>query len=56
MKSLYAVPVSALEGDNVVRSSKRMPWFEGPALLEYLENLPVSDAAQTARCAFPCNT
>src|SRR3984885_4455691 len=27
-ESVYAVPVSALEGDNVVRHSKRMPWFE----------------------------
>src|SRR6202451_2048176 len=41
IKSLYAVPVSALEGDNVVRRSPRTPWFEGPALLQYLENLSV---------------
>src|SRR5579871_6008640 len=31
VRSLYAVPVSALEGDNVVRKSARTPWFEGPA-------------------------
>src|SRR6202163_1422047 len=43
IRSLYAVPVSALEGDNVVRRSPRTPWFEGPALLNYLENLGVSD-------------
>jgi sulfate adenylyltransferase subunit 1 len=36
----YIVPVSALEGDNVVRSSARTSWFEGPPLLEYLETLP----------------
>lgn len=36
----YIVPVSALEGDNVVRRSARMDWFEGPPLLEYLETLP----------------
>src|ERR1700751_11830 len=35
IENVYAVPVSALDGDNVVRRSKRMPWFEGPALLEY---------------------
>jgi sulfate adenylyltransferase subunit 1 len=43
--NLYAVPVSALEGDNVVRQSKRMPWFEGPALLEHLETLQLADRA-----------
>jgi len=42
IQSVYAVPVSALEGDNVVRHSKRMPWFEGPPLLEYLESIPAS--------------
>src|ERR1700683_4223479 len=30
IKDVYAIPVSALEGDNVVKRSKRMPWFEGP--------------------------
>jgi sulfate adenylyltransferase subunit 1 len=39
--SVYPIPVSALEGDNVVRRSKRMPWFEGPSLLEFLEEIPV---------------
>ena len=37
------VPISALQGDNVVRSSSRIPWFEGPPLLEYLESVPSSD-------------
>jgi len=51
--SLYAVPVSALEGDNVVRKSARTPWFEGPALLEYLEALRVSDSAGEGPLRFP---
>jgi bifunctional enzyme CysN/CysC len=34
------IPVSALEGDNVVRRSCRMPWSESPSLLEYLETVP----------------
>jgi sulfate adenylyltransferase subunit 1 len=42
--NVYPIPVSALEGDNVVRRSKRMPWFEGPSLLEFLEEIPVSQA------------
>src|SRR5208282_3692460 len=53
IKSLYAVPVSALEGDNVVRRSKRMPWFEGPALLEHLETIPSSAGSASAPLRFP---
>jgi bifunctional enzyme CysN/CysC/sulfate adenylyltransferase subunit 1 len=53
IRNVYAVPVSALEGDNVVRSSKRMPWFEGRALLEYLETLPASGASPDAPLRFP---
>lgn len=39
----YVVPVSALEGDNVVHPATRMPWFRGPAILEYLENVPIAE-------------
>jgi sulfate adenylyltransferase subunit 1 len=53
IRNVYPVPVSALEGDNVVRGSKRMPWFTGPALLEYLENLPASGALHDAALRFP---
>ena len=38
---LVAVPVSALEGDNVVNRSTHMPWYQGPTLLEHLEAVPV---------------
>jgi sulfate adenylyltransferase large subunit len=44
-ENVYPLPVSAVEGDNLVRRSERMPWFQGPALLEYLEDLPVDDEA-----------
>jgi sulfate adenylyltransferase subunit 1 len=36
------IPVSALAGDNIVRGSEAMPWYEGPSLLELLESLPSS--------------
>jgi sulfate adenylyltransferase large subunit len=35
----HVVPVSALDGDNVVRRSERTPWYGGPSLLELLETL-----------------
>lgn len=53
IRNVYAVPVSALEGDNVVRSSKRMPWFTGPALLEHLEKLPATGASSDSALRFP---
>jgi sulfate adenylyltransferase subunit 1 len=37
---LKAIPMSALDGDNVVERSLRMPWYSGPTLLEHLENVP----------------
>nr|BFF09710.1 GTP-binding protein [Microbacterium flavescens] len=39
---LHVLPVSALEGDNVVDRSDRTPWYDGPALLELLETLPAA--------------
>ncbi len=34
-------PLSAKDGDNVVEKSNRTPWYEGPALLDFLENVPI---------------
>lgn len=41
LRSVTVIPVSALEGDNVVAPSTNMPWYEGPTLLEYLETVPL---------------
>jgi bifunctional enzyme CysN/CysC len=42
------IPVSALEGDNVVHRSGNMRWYQGPTLLEYLETVnPVGAANST---------
>ncbi len=41
-KDLTFVPVSALAGDNVVKKSVYTPWYEGLALLEYLETVAVA--------------
>jgi bifunctional enzyme CysN/CysC len=37
-KSVRAIPLSARDGDNVVRQSTRMAWYRGPALVEHLES------------------
>jgi len=43
LEDLHVVPVSALEGDNVVEPSERTPWYEGRPLLRILEELPTAD-------------
>lgn len=35
------IPLSALEGDNVVEKSENTPWYEGKSLLDYLETVPI---------------
>jgi sulfate adenylyltransferase subunit 1 len=49
----YAIPVSALEGENVVTRGENTPWYRGPSLLELLETLPVSGSPDSAALRFP---
>ena len=41
LPDVTCIPVSALAGDNVVEPSERMPWYDGPTLLRYLEEVEV---------------
>jgi sulfate adenylyltransferase large subunit len=45
------VPISALDGDNVVDRSQRTLWYQGPTLLEHLETIPLraGDALESLR-------
>jgi sulfate adenylyltransferase subunit 1 (EFTu-like GTPase family) len=47
------IPISALDGDNVVHKSKRTPWYQGPALLEHLESVPLAHDRDGADFRFP---
>jgi bifunctional enzyme CysN/CysC len=38
-----AIPMSGLKGDNVTAPSTSMDWYDGPTLIEYLEQVPVGD-------------
>ncbi len=38
---ITCIPLSALDGDNVVEKSDRTPWYEGPSLLDFLETVPI---------------
>tara|TARA_Y100001968_G_scaffold121336_1_gene110417 strand:+ start:1197 stop:2405 length:1209 start_codon:yes stop_codon:yes gene_type:complete len=41
-KDVKFVPISALEGDNVVTFSDKTPWYEGPTLLGHLESVHIA--------------
>lgn len=55
LSALTVVPVSALDGDNVVDRSERTPWYSGPTLLDLLETLPAADERE-AGFRFPVQT
>lgn len=50
---LTVIPVSALEGDNVVERSTNMDWYDGPSLLHHLENAYVSSDRNLVDVRFP---
>lgn len=43
LRNVQIIPVSATKGDNITKKSANMPWYEGPAILEYLENVDVTE-------------
>ncbi|HEV8146166.1 MAG TPA: GTP-binding protein [Bryobacteraceae bacterium] len=49
----YFLPISALKGDNVVESSRNMPWFVGRPLLEHLESVEAASVDVNAPFRFP---
>ena len=53
--SITPIALSALQGDNLTRPSSRMPWYQGPTLLDYLEAvaLPRSAPDAIAGVVFP---
>ena len=47
------IPISALEGDNVVDASKKTPWYEGPTLLNHLETVHIASDWNLSALRFP---
>lgn len=43
LANVILIPVSATEGDNVTKPSANMPWYKGPTILSYLENVNVEE-------------
>jgi sulfate adenylyltransferase large subunit len=42
LSDLHVIPMSALQGDNVVDASENMPWYDGQPLLEHLETIELA--------------
>ncbi len=53
LKDLRFVPMSALEGDNVVERSDNMPWFDGQPLMEILETVSIERDKDFTHFRFP---
>jgi bifunctional enzyme CysN/CysC len=47
------IPIAARSGDNVTRRSSRMPWYQGPTLLEHLHSVEVAGADRERPFRFP---
>ncbi|WP_025917501.1 sulfate adenylyltransferase subunit 1 [Herminiimonas sp. CN] len=53
LKDIHPIPLSALAGDNVVTAGDKMPWYQGPTLIELLESLSVYDESHDEPFRFP---
>jgi sulfate adenylyltransferase subunit 1 len=51
--NVQTIPISALEGDNIVRRSGRTAWYTGPTLLEHLETVPIRRPVSSGALRLP---
>lgn len=56
VKDVRFIPISALNGDNVVNRSENMPWYGGSTLLYTLENIHIGSDHNHIDCRFPVQT
>lgn len=56
VKDVRFIPISALNGDNVVNRSENMPWYEGSTLLYALETVHIGSDYNHIDCRFPVQT
>ena len=53
IKDIRFIPISALKGDNVVKKSNSMKWYDGLTLLSNLENIHIASDNNYIDCRFP---
>jgi bifunctional enzyme CysN/CysC len=53
LTDITAIPLSALQGENMIERSERTPWYTGPTLMGYLENVEIEDDQQSKPFRLP---
>jgi len=53
LKDITYIPISAINGDNIVEKSPGFPWYEGESLLHILENVEVASDINLTDARFP---
>lgn len=53
LKDITYIPISAINGDNIVERSASFPWYEGESLLHILENVEVASDINLSDARFP---
>ena len=53
LSDITPIPLSALKGDNMLERSARMPWYQGPTLMEFLETVEIEDDLQSKPFRLP---
>ncbi len=53
IKDIHFIPMSALDGDNVVNKSENMPWYTGKSMMETLETIEIASDHNFVDARFP---
>ncbi|HEV3223983.1 MAG TPA: GTP-binding protein [Puia sp.] len=53
LKNIHFIPISALNGDNIVEKSVNMTWYEGPTLLDFLETISIESETNLTHARMP---
>ncbi len=53
LKNVTYIPISALDGDNIVDPSTHLSWYDGPSLLHLLETVEVEQYSNLTKARFP---
>ena len=53
IERVTSIPLSALRGDNIAEASANTPWYKGPNLLEFLENVEIAASSTNAPLRMP---
>jgi bifunctional enzyme CysN/CysC len=53
LENITPIPLSALKGDNMLSRSPATPWYSGPTLMEYLENVEIEEGLQARPFRLP---